>query len=233
MPNPQEVREKIRALGNGIMGTFLIAPEGVNGMFTGTEAHAQPLKKFLCSLGVENFKEVAVDRHYFERFLVKVKKEIISVGATVNPAQEGAPRIPPSTLKKWIEEKKPITLLDARNAYEVKVGTFQGAADLNLDSSREFAHKAKAWLSQNKQPIVTFCTGGIRCEKAAMVLQKLGAEEVYQLDGGILRYFEQYGAEYFEGDCFVFDWRLAVDGKLEPKARSEQANESFGRHRLP
>lgn len=230
--NLNGLRAELRQLGQdrGLSGTILISAEGLNGMVSGSEAGVASLRSWLEAFGVREIKVHEADSA-FERFLVKIKKEIISVGdPDLNPGESTAPRISPKELKAWLDEGRPVRLLDTRNAYEVEVGTFRGAEQWQLDSSREFAAKAAGELP-GSAPVVTFCTGGIRCEKASAVLQKLGWPEVYQLDGGILRYFEEVGAAHFEGNCFVFDWRLAVDGGLKPAPRSSDPKQQFGRHK--
>ncbi|MEP6937876.1 MAG: rhodanese-like domain-containing protein [Chthoniobacterales bacterium] len=148
--------------------------------------------------------------------LVKIKKEIIAFGVSgIDPARRPAPRLPPRQLKQWLDEGRSVTLLDTRNTYEVKLGTFRGARTLHLDHFRDFPDAATALPGNLKhEPVVTFCTGGIRCEKAAPLLEMAGFTKVFQLDGGILHYFEECGGEHYEGDCFVFDKRVAVDASL-------------------
>ncbi len=156
------------------------------------------------------------DHQPFNRMLVKIKKEIIAFGVSgIDPGCRPAPRISARELKEWLDQGRSVTLLDARNAYEIKLGTFRGAHALDLNHFREFPMAAASLPHHLKdEPIVTFCTGGIRCEKAAPFLQSAGFAQVFQLDGGILRYFEECGGEHFEGDCFVFDKRVAVDASL-------------------
>jgi UPF0176 protein len=216
---------------HGMLGTILISAEGLNGMVSGTPAGIGALRQWLAALEVKEIKEHEADKP-FERLLLKIKKEIISVGdPDLKPDESTAPRISAKELKAWFDEGRSFRLIDTRNAYEVEVGTFKRAEQWNLDSSREFAQKAGA-QSPDSRPVVTFCTGGIRCEKASAVLQKMGWPEVYQLDGGILRYFEEVGGAHFEGNCFVFDWRLAVNGALKPVPRSTEAGKQFGRHKV-
>jgi UPF0176 protein len=226
------LRAELRALGqeHGLLGTILLSAEGLNGMVNGSEAGVNALRFWLEAIGVTEIKEhEAIDS--FERLLVKIKKEIISVGdPSLRPVENTAPRISAKELKTWLDEGRTVRLIDTRNSYEVEVGTFKGAEQWNLDSSRQFASKARA-EAIDPGPVVTFCTGGIRCEKASALLQKMGWPQVYQLDGGILRYFEEVGAVHFEGNCFVFDWRMAVNGDLAPVPRSQEANKQFGRHK--
>jgi UPF0176 protein len=179
------------------------------------------------------FKEAPCSTQSFTRLLVKIKNELIPIGdQEIRPHETTGTYLSAQTLKRWLDEGRPITLLDTRNDYEVKTGTFQRATDLKLRSSREFVTRAAEALRTQPQlfrdaPVVTFCTGGIRCEKASAALLKLGLKEVFQLEGGILRYFEENGSAHFSGDCFVFDWRLAVNGDLKPVTRSLES----GRHR--
>jgi UPF0176 protein len=217
----------------GLKGTILLAEEGVNAMVSGERAQIDRFKEFARKLfGPLPFKEGPAPEHSFRRLLVKIKKEIISVGEhELDPAHQGGKRLSPEELHRWIEEGRDFHFLDARNAYEVEVGTFRGATHLELDCSREFAGKARERaVGWKGKPLVTFCTGGIRCEKGSAVLRKLGVEEVYQLEGGILRYLEKMGSGHFEGHCFVYDWRLAVDGQLKPVPRSPDGRD-FGRHK--
>lgn len=218
----------------GLRGTILLAEEGVNAMLTGSRAAVDLLKARAEGLfGPLPFKEGPAPAHSFERLLVKIKKEIISVGdPALNPAQKTAKRLSAAELRAWLDEGRDFHFLDTRNAYEVEVGTFEGATHLNMECSREFSAKAREKIAGWKnKPVVTFCTGGIRCEKASALLLKEGLENVYQLDGGILRYLEKNGAAHFSGHCFVYDWRLAVDGNLQPAPRSSDPRRSFGRHK--
>ncbi|MBL7716665.1 MAG: hypothetical protein JNL01_14470 [Bdellovibrionales bacterium] len=222
----------------GLMGTVLLAEEGVNIQVSGTEDAISSFKDFCRENfpGVEDaFKVAQVPKHVFPRFLVRIKKEIISLGIPdVRPDQFTGPRIQAQELKKWLDEGRPVTLLDTRNEYEVRVGTFRGAESFSIDSFREFGAKAKQIAQDPRfqdRPVVSFCTGGIRCEKASALLIQMGLKDVYQLDGGIIRYFEEVGAEHFEGSCFVFDGREAVDGDLNPVPRSDQPDEQFGRYK--
>ncbi len=163
------------------------------------------------------FKESESEGIPFRRFLVKVKKEIISMGRPdVRPAEFTAPYIEPADLKKWYDEKKEFVIIDTRNRYETRVGTFDNAIDLDLQRFRDFPAKVQEMPQEWRQkPVVTFCTGGIRCEKAAAVLAKEGFENVYQLKDGILGYFEEVGGDYWDGECFVFDDRIGVDPNLK------------------
>lgn len=232
------LREQLRARGEelGLMGTILIAAEGVNAMVSGGQEAVKAFEREARSrFGDFTAKYGEIREHSFSRFLVKIKKEIISVGdPALKPHLRTAARISPAELKAWLDSGKDFILLDTRNDYEVEVGTFRGARHFNLLASSEFAEKARSQVAGWKDvPVVAFCTGGIRCEKASALLLQEGLENVFQLDGGILKYFEENGSAFFDGHCFVYDWRLAVDGRLLPVPRSADPNKDFGRHKKP
>ncbi len=226
--NLQPRRDELKSLCKrlALRGTILISGEGINLFLAGSResissflTHARSIPE-LVDLPV---KESLTDYQPFNRMLVRIKREIIPVGAEgINPVPQAAPKISAETLKLWLDEKRPIALLDTRNDYEVELGTFENAIDLNIKNFREFP-KATAAISDEvkKQPVVMFCTGGIRCEKIGPYMKGLGFEEIYQLDGGILKYFEKCQQSHYKGDCFVFDQRVAVDPSLEPSNTSE------------
>jgi predicted sulfurtransferase len=202
-----------------LKGTILIGREGINLFVAGVSEAIDSFKKTLCAHAAFSdiiFKESLSDYQPFKRMLVKIKKEIIPFGMPeISPAKNPAPRLSPQELKSWYEQGKEMVILDTRNSFEAKVGTFKQAMHLDIRSFRDFPQAAKK-LDQafKNKPVVTFCTGGIRCEKAAPLLQQMGFKEVYQLDGGILKYFEECGSAFFEGECFVFDQRVALDSDL-------------------
>jgi UPF0176 protein len=203
----------------GMRGTILLSLEGINVVVAAEPDAADELLNYLRTIpGLADLTaKISESEHQpFNRMLLKIKKEIIAFGVSgIDPGRCPAPKVSPRKLKEWLDEGQPVTLLDARNAYEVKLGTFRGAHTLDLDHFREFPMAAASLPRHLKdEPVVTFCTGGIRCEKAAPLLQKAGFEKIFQLDGGILRYFEECGGEHFEGDCFVFDKRVALDASL-------------------
>jgi len=199
-----------------LKGTILLSGEGINIFVAGAPNDVEILITHL--LADQRFSDMACKRSFshdvpFKRLQVKVKREIIA-GRT--PAElPPAPRLAAAELKRWLDEGRPLTLLDTRNAFEVEVGTFRGAQHLGLGNFREFPGKCGQLDRQTLQgPIVTFCTGGIRCEKAAPMLLAQGFRDVYQLDGGILAYFQQCGAAHYDGNCFVFDERVALTPQL-------------------
>lgn len=209
-------QEKTRAL--NLKGTILLSEEGINVNLAGTadaiEAFIQFLQKDPLFTDM-TFRKSLSSEAPFKRMQVKIRKEIITLGQPdIHPEREKAPAISPRALKQWLDEKRDITLLDTRNDYEVKFGTFEKACHLQLNDFGEFP-AAIDQLPRDK-PVVMFCTGGIRCEKAALVMLKAGYSTVYQLEGGILNYFTDVGGTHYAGDCFVFDERIAVNAKLEP-----------------
>ncbi|MGY8769279.1 MAG: sulfurtransferase [Pirellulales bacterium] len=215
-------RESLRLLCKElrIKGTILLSTEGINLFLAGTHT---AVDQFLTTLTEdERLSDLEVKRSYtdylpFNRMLVKVKKEIIAFGKEgIAPAVKTSKKLPPKELKKWLDEGKPFTLYDTRNDYEVKLGTFTNAVPAGVDHFREFPEAVAQLPEETKQqPVVMFCTGGIRCEKAGPFMEQAGFVEIYQLDGGILKYFEECGGEHYQGDCFVFDQRVAVDPQLQ------------------
>lgn len=216
-----------QSLALGLKGTILLAEEGMNLMVAGGTDNIRNFQQALVQyppFSDLKFKESVCSAPPFNRLLVKIKKEIIPLGtkATRTPS---APRIAPYILKEWLDEHRDITLLDARNLYEIRLGTFNNAQHLNINHFRNFLAEAKALPSALKdKPVVTFCTGGIRCEKAAPHLLHLGFKEVYQLDGGILQYFKDCGNAHYNGECFVFDRRVALDENLEETGTAQCFN---------
>ncbi len=217
---------KVKMLELGIRGTILVAQEGVNSTIVGEESAMRSFISYLTSLpGLENtkFKESRVDHIPFKRTLVRLKKSLIPFGKDgeieLNPARSTGKYIEPVKLKEWLDQKDPnVVLVDTRNDYEIKKGTFKGAKDWGLRHFRDFPEQ---FLQHKKElegkKVVMFCTGGIRCEKATAFAQDQGID-VYQIEGGILQYFEDVGGAHYDGDCFVFDHRIAVNPKLEPVA---------------
>lgn len=214
-------RDRLRALTRdlGLRGTILLSTEGINLFVAGPRAATDALLAHLRALpGLADLtpKESESTEQPFNRMLVKIKKEIIAFGLEgIDPARAPAPRLEASALKAWLDEGRPVTLLDTRNDYEVRLGTFKNAWVPGIAHFRDFPEAVRRLPAElKKQPVVTFCTGGIRCEKAAPLLVREGFEQVYQLDGGILKYFETCGGAHYEGDCFVFDRRVGVDAQL-------------------
>lgn len=216
------LRERLLELTHelGLKGTILLSAEGINLFVAGTRAATDTLVSTLRALpGLADLtpKESLSDEQPFSRMLVKIKKEIIAFGIEgVAPAKHTSPKLPARTLKQWLDEGRPITLLDTRNDYEVRMGTFKGAVDPEIETFREFPNAVRELPAELKeQPVVMFCTGGIRCEKAGPFMEMEGFKNIFQLDGGILKYFEECGGDHYDGECFVFDKRVGVGPDLE------------------
>src|SRR5690606_25703048 len=179
-----------------LRGTILLSTEGINLFVAGTREGLDVLLAHLRSvpgLAPLEAKYSHTDHQPFRRMLVRIKKEIIAFGVPgIDPARRTSPKLAPRQLKAWLDEGRPLTLLDTRNDYEVKLGTFENALAAGVDHFRDFpAAVAKLPAELKDQTIVMFCTGGIRCEKAGPYMESQGFREVLQLDGGILKYFEE------------------------------------------
>jgi len=211
----------------GIKGTILLADEGINAAMAGTRGQVTAVKAwFEKDSRFANLwlKESESDTLPFSKLKVRLRPEIITFqsGAQnpVSPARNPAPAMSPTKLKQWLDDNENFTLLDTRNHYETASGTFGKALDLKLNTFKQFGDAVNTALENGEldlnKPVVTFCTGGIRCEKAAPYLIQQGFTEVYQVEGGILNYFEQCGGEHWDGNCFVFDDRAEINPVLEP-----------------
>jgi len=217
-----ERRDQLRSfcLDLELRGTILLSSEGINLFVAGNRGAVEQLLAKLQQdeeIGALEVKESFSDHQPFNRMLVRLKKEIIAFGIEgIDPHNSPSQKISPQQLKQWLDEGRPITLLDTRNDYEVRLGTFRNAVPIGVDHFRNFP-QAVDQLPEDfpDQPIVMFCTGGIRCEKAGPYMQQAGFRDVYQLEGGILKYFEECGGEHYDGECFVFDKRTALDANLQ------------------
>lgn len=214
-----------------LKGTILLTPEGINLFLSGSRAG---IDGFLAWLRADprfadiTVKESLSGEQSFKRMLVKLKNEIITMRMPlIQPEKGRAPSVEPKTLKRWLDQGhddqgKPVVMLETRNAFEVDVGTFENTVDYRIAKFTEFPDMVAAHKDDFAgKTVVTFCTGGIRCEKAAIHMQNIGYDNVYQLDGGILRYFEDVGGAHYQGDCFVFDYRTALNPKLEPTVTTQ------------
>ena len=222
LPDLHALRTRLLALCRGwdLKGTILLSAEGINLFVAGT---AEKIDLLLAELrgisGLEDLQlKVSETEHQpFTRMLVRVKKEIIAFGVEgIDPAQKTSPKLAARELKQWLDEGRPVTLLDTRNDYEVKLGTFKNARPIGIDHFRQFPDAVRQLPPEMKeQPIVMFCTGGIRCEKAGPFMEREGFKKIFQLDGGILKYFEECGGAHYDGECFVFDQRVGLDPSLQ------------------
>lgn len=205
-----------KAVSLELKGTILLSPEGINLMLAGTP---DAIANFLQYLRADTrfsdmtFRESYSAQRPFKRMLIKLKKEIITLRQPdIRPETYQAPAISPKEFKQWLDENRDLTILDTRNHYEIEFGTFKNALDLHIEDFSEFPAAIKD-VAHDK-PVVMFCTGGIRCEKAALVMLNAGYKNVYQLEGGILNYFAEVGGAHYNGDCFVFDERVALTPDL-------------------
>jgi UPF0176 protein len=215
-----------RCKASGLKGTILLSTEGINLFMAGPRAaidEAVEVIRAVPGLAALAPKYSESDEQPFNRMLVRIKKEIIAFGVEgINPATRTSPKLKAHELKQWLDEGRPITLLDTRNDYEVKLGTFKGAVPAGIDHFRDFPSAVANLPEEMKtQPVVMFCTGGIRCEKAGPFMERAGFQEIYQLDGGILKYFEEVGAAHYDGECFVFDQRVGVDPALHESGSAQ------------
>ena len=230
------LRERLRraCAEAGLKGTVLLAPEGINLFLAGLPDKLRHwlawLKADLRFAGVEA-KESWSDHQPFNRMLVKLKREIITMRQPqVRPIGVRAPAVRPADLKRWLDagrddHGRELVLLDTRNGFEVGIGSFTGALDPGIRSFGQFPARVRAMEGALRdKTVVTFCTGGIRCEKAVLYMQDHGFENVFQLDGGILKYFEEVGGAHYTGDCFVFDRRVALTPALQEAGHAECFN---------
>jgi len=222
LPDLRSLRARLLALCRGweLKGTILLSVEGINLFVAGAPEQTDRLLAELRRLpGLEDLspKISLTDHQPFTRMLVRLKKEIIAFGVEgINPAKRTSSKLAARELKQWLDEGRPVTLLDTRNDYEVKLGTFRNALPIGVDHFRDFPAAVRTLPPQLKnQPIVMFCTGGIRCEKAGPFMEREGFNQIFQLEGGILKYFEECGGAHYQGECFVFDQRVGLDPSLQ------------------
>ena len=228
LPDAAQLRDQLAEQTQrlALRGTILLAEEGINFFLAGP---AEAVREVVNTLRQDprladlTPKESWSAHQPFRKMLVKVKREIIRMNhPTIRPAEGRAPAVTPDTVRRWLaqghdDDGRPVVTLDTRNALEVDHGSFEGAVDWRINKFTEFpdalrAHKAEL---QGKT-VVSFCTGGIRCEKAAILMREEGLPHVYQLEGGILKYFEETDGAHYQGSCFVFDEREALAPDLSP-----------------
>lgn len=224
LPDFADLRAPLLDLGRqrGVAGSILLAAEGVNGTIAGSEDAVRAVLAHLRAddrLAALEHKESWAEAQPFRKFKVRLKREIVTMGVPeLDPNETVGTYVPPAEWNELIA-REDVVLIDARNDYEVAIGTFEGAIDPQTASFRELPE----WLDEQdalaeKPPVAMFCTGGIRCEKSTALLRSRGFEEVYHLQGGILKYLEEVPAEEsaWRGECFVFDERVSVTHGLEP-----------------
>ena len=219
-------RIKAQATTQALRGTVLLAQEGINLFLAGAPDAVHRMVDWLRQdprLAALEPKESWSDRVPFRKLLVKVKNEIIRMNhPTIRPQTGRAPAVDAATLARWLDagmddHGRPVVMLDTRNAFEVDHGRFEGTLDWRIEKFSDFPAAVIAHRNELRgKTVVSYCTGGIRCEKAAIYMAEAGIENVLQLEGGILKYFELQGDKHFSGQCFVFDERREVDATLLP-----------------
>ncbi len=228
VPDTEALQQRCldKALALELKGTMLIAEEGINLFLAGTAAAVRAFVAFLQE--DPRFADIQPKESWsatqpFRKILVKVKREIIRMNhPAIRPSQGRAPSVDARTAKRWLDQGhddqgRPVVTLDTRNAFEVDYGSFAGALDWRISRFSEFPAAAQAHkASMQDKTVISFCTGGIRCEKAAIYLREMGLDSVYQLEGGILKYFEEVGEAHYQGGCFVFDERESLAPDLSP-----------------
>lgn len=219
-----------------LRGTVILAPEGINVFLAGTRPSIDLFLNYLQNDELFNglfenldVKESFTGNQPFRKMVVRLAKEIITMRhpQTPCPSQKRAPSVSAATLKEWLDrghddEGREVVLLDTRNEFEVELGTFNNAKSLEISMFSEFPSEFEKLRTREQledKTVVSFCTGGVRCEKAVLFMENLGLPKVFQLDGGILRYFEEVGGEHWQGECFVFDDRYALDPSLQPTTK--------------
>jgi UPF0176 protein len=220
------LREQLlqKCLAQELKGTIILANEGINMFLAGNEASIRDFFQWLNQFsGLEDIvtKDSWSDYQPFKKMLVKVKNEIIRMNhPTIQAFKKRAPSVSAQQLKQWLlqghdDQGQQVVLLDTRNTFEVEFGTFKNAIHFHLEKFSQFPQELSKHVEELKdKTVVSFCTGGIRCEKANLLMQEIGLTNTLQLNGGILKYFEEVGQDFYEGGCFVFDDRIALDPEL-------------------
>lgn len=207
-------------LENGLKGKVYLAKEGISGSIFGDDELTRKYKNYLKGYKIFEdiwFKETPTDSVAFSKMHVRVKEEIVNSGLRTTKLEHTAPKLTPEQLLKFYEDKKDFVIVDARNWYESKIGKFKNAITPQITHFREWPKVVESLSEYKDKTIVTYCTGGIRCEKASAYMREQGFKDVYQIDGGILNYILQFPDTYWEGGMFVFDDRRV----FEPNTNAE------------
>lgn len=205
---------------NNIKGRVFIADEGINGTVSGTKDDIEKYKFHLTSYPEFSdmiFKEDEAEDHAFRKMHVRVKNEIVNSGLGEINFSKGGKRLKPEMLKEFYENGEEFVIIDARNKYESEIGKFKNAITPDLETFRDWKNIISEIEDFKNKTVVTYCTGGIRCEKASAYLVENGFKNVFQLDGGIVTYTKKFPDTYWEGSIFVFDERRIV----EPNSKEE------------
>lgn len=219
----ETLRENLRCLmlKHDLNGTIYVCHEGLNIALTGT---IEGMKNFRNELALDArlkdifFKESFSDERPFQKVVVKIKPEVIAMGvADIDLSQGEGTHLEPEEFSKWLDENPDdVVVLDTRNYYEYNLGTFDNAIDPKIETFKQFPAFVDSLPEDYKEKkVVIFCTGGVRCEKAAPMMKQKGFKKIYQVNGGILNYLEKCGGKHWHGDCFVFDDRVAVNAALQ------------------
>ena len=225
--NPEEFREQhhLYCIKNKLKGRIIIATEGINGTISGRQAQCH---KYMTDLLKDSrfshteFKVESSDQHVFQKLNVRVKPEIVNSGFTqIDPTILTGKYLEPAEFKK-LKDQDDVVLVDVRSNYEHDIGKFKKAITFDIEHFRDFPQQVKKLEPYKNKKIVTYCTGGIKCEKASAFLLEQGFENVYQLHGGIIKYGIEEGGEDFDGKCYVFDTRVVVSvNKVNPKVNGK------------
>lgn len=208
-----------------LRGLVLLAPDGINATIAGQLQDVEAIEQWLGqNLPLSRCKRSRCQEAPFRRWKIQLRRETITSGPM---AQGSGPSDGHLSPEEWHQmlQREDVLVLDVRNDYEVKLGKFRGAINPQTRNFTEFADFAATLAVQPERPVLAYCTGGIRCEKAVPYLKARGLKQVYQLEGGILHYLERFPDGAFEGDCFVFDDRIALNSRLEPTGRHQRCPE--------
>ena len=212
---PEEMRDSIRTYceEHSILGRILIATEGINGAVSGTDEEIRAFQHYLAEnplFAQLTFREQVADVNTYHKLVVRVRSEIVRFGVPVRFEKPGT-HLSPVELEKWYSTSEDFVIIDGRNEYEYEVGRFKNAVKLPIENFREFAGMTNELEKYKTKKMVLYCTGGIRCEKASAYLKEQGFPQVYQVEGGVINYVNQFPNAHWEGGLFVFDDRLVSD----------------------
>ena len=215
-----KLRSELHTFGEtrGMRGLTLLATEGINGTVCGSPEAVGEWKTHIAALFPHaTWNESSAGDRVFPRWLVKVREEIVALDRPESSPLEDTHLTP----SEWngMMERPDTVVIDTRNVYETRIGMFDGAIDPGIGTFRQFNDFCKAQSIPKEKNILLYCTGGIRCEKAVAAMKDAGYENVYQLKGGILSYLKEFPEQKFNGECFVFDHRVAVDQHLQPSSK--------------
>jgi len=222
LPDFAELKPSLEFLceSHALKGTVILAPEGINGAIAGTDTGIAAFKEFWQKDGRFHnldYKLSVTPKPPFQKLKIKLKNEIISLGIPeIDPTERVGEHTSAQQWNQLLQDPE-VILIDTRNDYEIEIGSFTGAINPEIDSFREFPEYVRKNLNPSQHPkIAMFCTGGIRCEKASAMMLEMGFSQVYQLQGGILKYLEEVNPaeSLWQGECFVFDDRVSVDHQL-------------------